>query len=162
MTLLNFEDTSESVKVRGPLFASAAKVDVPVFGSEKFSFPKIQDHLHTTIKKSLRSPEDPIVDLLSSVDLEISQNHLLSDAGVSTSQVSTSNKVYTSREVHDKLHYSMLSLGSSRKPSIEVLDHVMLRRALDGYLFDCKINKTVATDDHWLRDVWEWIQGKLS
>ena len=159
---MNFEDASERVRVRGPLFAAAAKLNVPVFGPEKFKFPKIQTLLNAAINKALRSPEDPIVDVLPSIYLDLSQSHLLSDAGISTSQLSTSNKVHTAREVHDKMHYSMLNLGSSRKPSSELLDHVMLRRALDGYLFDCKINKTVATDDHWLHDLWEWIQGKFS
>jgi len=162
MTLMNFEDGSERVKVRGPLFAAAAKLNVPVFGLEKFQFPKSQNLLNKAIKESLRSPGDPIVDLVSLAYSDLSQSHLLSDVDKSTSQLSTSNKVYTSREVHDKSHYSTLSLGSSRKPSSELLDHVMLRRALDGYLFNCKVNKTVVTDDQWLHDLWEWIQGKFS
>jgi hypothetical protein len=120
-----------------------------------------------------------VVDLLTLEDSEMSQSQTLSETGISTSQVdgkgtkiggnekpsadfSTSNKAYTSREVHDKLHYSTLSLVPSRKPRSELLDHVMLRRALDGYLFDCKINKTVATHDQWLQNLWEWIQGKIS
>ena len=160
MTLMNFEDASERVKVRGPLFAAAAKLNVTVFGPEKFQTPRSKTILDAAIKKSLRSPENPIVDLLSS--LELSQSHLLSDADISTSQLSTSNQVYTSREVHGQLHYPTLALVPSRKPISELLDHIMLRRALDGYLFDCKINKRLATNDQWLQDIWEWIQGKSS
>jgi WD repeat-containing protein mio len=156
---VNFEDASERVKVRGPLFAVAVKLNVSVFGPEKFQSPRSQTILDAAIKKSLRSSENPIMDLLSSLDLELSQSHLLSDAGRSTSQLSTSNQVYTSREVHDQLHYSALGLVPSRKPRSELLDHIMLRRALDGYLFDCKTNKRLATDDQWLQDIWEWIQG---
>jgi len=159
MTLMNFEDSSERVLVRGPLFAAAAKLSVPVFGPEKFQYLTSQPLLNAAIKKALRSPEDLVVDLLLRADSELSQSHLLSDAAISTSQSSSSNKVFTSREVHENLHYSMLSLGSSRKLNSELLDHVMLRRALDGYLFDCGVNRIVATDDHWLQDLWEWIQG---
>ena len=162
MTLMNFEDGSERVKVREPLFAAAAKLNVPAFGLEKFQLPKTQNLLNKTIKKSLRSPENPIVDLVSLACSDLSQSHLVSDVDKSAAQLLTSNKVYTRREVHDKLHYSTISLGSSRKPSNELLDHFMLRRALDGYLFNCKVNKTVVTDDQWLHDLWEWIQGKFS
>lgn len=162
MTLMTFEDASEGVKIRGPLFAAATKLNVAVFGPAKFHSPRSQTLLNAAIKKSLRSSENPIVDLASSIDLELSQSHFLSNASISTSQLSTSTQVCTNREVHDQLHYSMLGLTRSKKPRSGLLDHIMLRRALDGYLFDCKINKRIATDDQWLQDTWEWIQGESS
>jgi hypothetical protein len=175
MTLMNFEDASEKENVLGPLFATAVKSNVPTFGTDKFQSPKIRARLDNAIKKSLQSSEDPIVDLLASVDLETSQT--LSNTGISQSQLegkgsktggsenasadsNPSKKVYTSREVHDRLHYSTLSLVPSTKSRSELLDHVMLRRAMDGYLFDCKVNKTVTADDQWLQELWEWIKGK--
>jgi WD repeat-containing protein mio len=162
MTLMTFEDASEGVKIRGPLFAAATKLNVAVFGPAKFHSPRSQTLLNAAIKKSLRSSENPIVDLASSIDLELSQSHFLSNASISTSQLSTSTQVYTNREVHDQLHYSTLGLTRSKKHRSGLLDHIMLRRALDGYLFDCKINKRIATDDQWLQDTWEWIQGESS
>jgi WD repeat-containing protein mio len=159
---MTFEDASEGVKIRGPLFAAATKLNVAVFGPAKFHSPRSQTLLNAAIKKSLRSSENPIVDLASSIDLELSQSHFLSNASISTSQLSTSTQVYTNREVHDQLHYSTLGLTRSKKPRSGLLDHIMLRRALDGYLFDCKINKRIATDDQWLQDTWEWIQGESS
>jgi hypothetical protein len=159
---MTFEDASEGVKIRGPLFAAATKLNVAVFGPAKFHSPRSQTLLNAAIKKSLRSSENPIVDLASSIDLELSQSHFLSNASISTSQLSTSTQLYTNREVHDQLHYSTLGLTRSKKPRSGLLDHIMLRRALDGYLFDCKINKRIATDDQWLQDTWEWIQGESS
>lgn len=175
MTLMDFDDASEREKVLGPLFATAAKFNVPVFGHDNFQSSKIKTLLDTTIKKSLESQEDPIVDLLASVDLEMSQT--LSNTGISHSQLDgqgskgevsdkssagsgTSNKVYSSREAHDRLHYSTLSLIPLTKSRSELLDHVMLRRAVGGYLFDSEINKTIVADDPWLQDIWEWIKGK--
>ncbi len=174
---MNFEDACERESVLGPLFATAAKADVPVFGPDKFHSSKMQKLLDTAIKKSLQSPEDPIVDLLASVDLEMSQT--LSHTGIprpqiegkgcktgysekTSAELSPSTKVYTSREVHDRLHFSTLSLVPSSKLKSELLDHVMLRRAVDGYLFDCKLNKTIVSDDQWLQDLWEWIKCKSS
>jgi hypothetical protein len=175
MTLMNFDEASEQEKVLGPLFATAAKSNVPVFGPDKFQSSKTKTILDTAIKKSLHSQEDPIVDLLESVNL----SQTLSDTGILNSQLESkgsniessekasaesglSNKVYTSREVHDKLHYSTLSLVPSTKSRSELLDHVMLRRAVDGYLFDCKVNKALVSDDPWLQDLWEWIKGQSS
>ncbi len=174
---MNFDDISEQEKVLGPLFATAAKSNVPVFGPDKFKSSNIKQLLDTAIKKSLQSPKDPIVNLLASVDLEMSQT--LSNTGISHLQLEGKgsktedsekisaesdppNKVYSSREAHDRLHYSTLSLVPSTKSRSELLDHVMLRRAVDGYLFDCENNKTVVSDDPWLQDLWEWIKGKSS
>jgi hypothetical protein len=176
MSLMNFEDASENVKVRAPLFATAAKLSVPVFGREKFQTLKSQTLLKEAIRESMRS-EDPVVNLLALSDLEMRQSQKLSDPAISTSQTegkrtqlggsakstadfSSPDKVFTSREVHGKLHYSSMSLNSSNKPRNKLLEHVMLRRAFDGYLFDSKMNKMVFNDDQWLKDLWEWIQGK--
>ena len=175
MTLMKFEDASEKENVLGPLFATAVKSEVPIFGPDRFQSSKIKARLDTAIKKSLQSSEDPIVDLLASVDLEVSQ--AFCNTGISQSQLEgkgskiggsektsaeliPSNKVYTSREMHDRSHYSTLSLVPSTKSRSELLGNVMLRRAMDGYLFDCKVNKTVVADDQWLQELWEWIKGK--
>jgi hypothetical protein len=173
---MKFDDASEREKVFGPLFATAAKSNFPVFGPDKFQSSKIKTLLDTAIKTSLQSPEDPIVDL-ASIDLEMSQTS--SNIGISqlqlegkgskpggsekaSAELGPLDKVYTSREVHDRFHYSTLGLVPSTKSRSELLDHVMLRRAVDGYLFNCKINKTVVCDDQWLQDLWEWIEGKPS
>ncbi|KAI8257616.1 putative WD repeat-containing protein [Colletotrichum sp. SAR 10_98] len=38
-----------------------------------------------------------------------------------------------------------------------LLDHVMLLRAKEKYLFDCNVNRAVVADDPWLRYMWDWI-----
>ncbi|KAF5521711.1 putative WD repeat-containing protein [Colletotrichum aenigma] len=38
-----------------------------------------------------------------------------------------------------------------------LLDHVMLLRAKEKYLFDCNVNRAVVSDDPWLRYMWDWI-----
>ncbi len=173
---MNFEDASEKLEVRGPFFATAAKLNVPVFGPEKFQTLKSQTLVKEAIKESMRS-EDPVDNLLALSDLEMRQSQKFSNPGISTSQIegkrtqfggsekstadfSSPDKAFTSREVHDKLHYSSMSLISMNKPRHKILDQVMLRRAFDGYLFDPKINKMIVNDDQWLKDLWEWIQGK--
>lgn len=64
---------------------------------------------------------------------------------------------YSSRELHDKSHFTSWSTKFLSK----LLDSTLLQRAQAGYLFDCKLNKKVVKDDHWLKDVWDWIEGKI-
>jgi hypothetical protein len=182
MTLMNFADSNERERILGPLFATEAAADAPIFGTEKFTSPNAKSLLIAAIKRSLQSKEDPVVDLLapkiqvqtsSSIGVgsdplsdQLSQTHLdntvekgYKEKTENTESMTSPKKVYSSRELHDKSHYSVLSLNSSIKSKSELLDYVMLQRAMNGYLFDCKRNKAVVINDQWLQDVWEWITG---
>ncbi|KAH8815808.1 hypothetical protein F5884DRAFT_194861 [Xylogone sp. PMI_703] len=69
----------------------------------------------------------------------------------------TSKQIHSSRELHDRSHYSTLNMSLLSKPEKELVNHVMLKRALEGYLFNCETNKAILSDDYWLQDVWDWI-----
>jgi len=174
---MNFADPSEREKVLGPLFATAAKADVPIFGPNKFASASIKNVLNAAIKKSLHSDLDPIVDLLVSTDsavepfkkemtqLQISSKVTkgkMEDSKISSIESDSPNKVYSSRELHDRSHYSTFRGFSTSTSGSELPSHVMLNRVEDGYLFDCKKNQLIVANDNWLRDVWEWIEGKSS
>jgi hypothetical protein len=175
--LMNFADPSEREKVLGPLFATAAKADVPIFGPNKFASASIKTVLNAAIKNSLHSEADPVVDLLASADPalepfkeEISQLHISSkvakgkmvDSKMSSIGPDPPNKVYSSRELHDRSHYSTFRASPTSNRGSELPSHVMLNRTEDGYLFDCKKNQLIVANDNWLRDVWEWIEGRPS
>jgi len=66
----------------------------------------------------------------------------------------------TNQELHE-LHLSSL-VGAKGFPmeAQKVIDHTMLLRAKEKYLFDCEANRKVVSDDPWLRDVWAWIAGE--
>ena len=117
------------------------------------------------------------MDLLASTDLafepfkkELTQLQMSSkmgkgnmvDSKISLIEPDAPNKICSSRELHDRSHYLTFRGSSPPNPSNELPSHVMLNRAEDGYLFDCKKNQLIAANDHWLRDVWEWIEGKPS
>ncbi len=183
LDLMRFSDPVEQEKVLGPLFATAAKAGVAVFGHERFTTKKVTVALNELVKKSLESADDPVVDLLAPSDQTMgttesgtSSTESLGDeftqlqlepkeskrqlATITTpSQLDTSKNVYSSRELYEKSHYSALSRFPSTKSTREQLDHVMLRRAMDGYLFNPDTNKIISADDSWLQEVWEWISG---
>ncbi|CZR54450.1 uncharacterized protein PAC_04334 [Phialocephala subalpina] len=180
LTLLNISDLKEREKMLGPLYATAAKADVPVFGAVGYKSLATKEALNTAIINALESRNDPVVDLLAPRDsanqpledsvptveaMEDSFSQLRIDKGVDKKAAQTqesapdskASKVHTSRELHDKSHYKTIGCIPADKATHDNLDHVMLQRAVDGYLFDCRTNKAVVDNDPWLQDVWEWI-----
>ncbi len=57
-----------------------------------------------------------------------------------------------------------LTLGTKGFPveAQGILDHTMLLRAKEKYLFNCEHNQKVVSDDIFLRDVWAWVAGKMA
>lgn len=177
---MSFNDPHERDELLGPLFASEAKADTPVFGPHRFTLNSTRAEVESTIKKQLQSPHDPVINLLDPTEAEpgagaasskssnLSNNldqlrlehKSLKTASKKADSVSPS-KVLSSIELHDKSHYISVSLGPSAQPKSDILDQIMLQRAARGYLFDCTQNQAIVADDPWLQDVWRWIKGKL-
>jgi WD repeat-containing protein mio len=176
---MEFNDPNERDKVLGPLFASEAKADAAIFGPRKFTLKSTKVKLESSVKMMLQYTLDPVINMLApaeavtipelsspkpsvrSVNLE--QSRLESKVTRATSKtidLVSSAKVLSSREQHDKSHYTTKNFGQFVKPKSDILDHVMLQRAARGYLFDCEQNKAIVADDPWLQDVWGWVKGK--
>lgn len=73
-------------------------------------------------------------------------------------QNSSTTNIYSSREMHEALLASRIPTS---KAEAMLIDNLFIHRALNGYLFDCNKNKSVVTEDPWLKDVWFWISGML-
>ena len=174
---MNFSDPSERDKVFGPLYATAAKAQIPIFGPEKFTSKNAQQLLDSTLKQDLQSEENPVVNLLPTKKLKMGQRPSdisqfggslsedleklkVESQGLKDTESTTSKKLSSHRELHDQAHYTVRLDATSTESKEELLNHAMLQRAIDGYLFDCKMNKAIVKDDLWLRDVWEWIEGR--
>lgn len=67
---------------------------------------------------------------------------------------------HSSRSLHETLLRSTMETAGFPKPAQVVLDHVMLLRAKEKYLFDCSVNRAVVDDDAWLKGAWGWIEGE--
>jgi hypothetical protein len=175
---MDFKDPKEREAVLGPLFATEAKAAVPVFGEEKLSTNQTNSLVNISVQKALQSVTRSVINLLEPVEpdalqtsssltteslgeqfehLNMSKNGVLDPEHHDT----MSGSMYSSRELHDKSHYTSLSSKGHTKIMGDQFDNVLLRRAKQGYLFDCTLNKKVVSDDIWLRDVWDWIEGKF-
>lgn len=175
---MKFQDPNERDVVLGPLYATEAKADIPIFGPEKFASKNTKQLLNSIIKQALQSENNPVVNLLAITKLKMGQvpgnisqsgGSLIEDleklrleaqGGGEKVKPTASKKIFSSRELHDEAHYTTPGISTSAKSNTESVDRVMLQRAIDGYLFNCKVNKAIINDDKWLQDVWEWIESK--
>ncbi|KAL8670414.1 MAG: hypothetical protein Q9168_005043 [Polycauliona sp. 1 TL-2023] len=69
-----------------------------------------------------------------------------------------SKKHLSSREMHEKWfedHYVYHMPSISAALSTLTVDY---RRCIQGYQFQCQKNMEIAGGDHWLKEMWEWIQ----
>lgn len=71
-----------------------------------------------------------------------------------------SNGVESCREMHEALLSILTEAQGLPREAQCVVDHSMLLRAKEMYLFDAVKNRDVVGDDPWTRFVWDWIAGK--
>lgn len=86
-------------------------------------------------------------------------SHVGLTAAKSKGDESAADKAYSSREMHERAHQT--SLPTSKTEAM-VIDHLFIKRALGGYLFDPGANKEPVKEDPWLVDVWDWISCKAA
>ncbi|CAK7271614.1 hypothetical protein SEPCBS57363_004712 [Sporothrix epigloea] len=78
-------------------------------------------------------------------------------ADSTASLASLSGRPLTSQELHESLLTSTIARQGFPTEAQAVLDHVMLLRAKERYLFNCALNQEIVADDPWLQDVWGWV-----
>lgn len=66
------------------------------------------------------------------------------------------------REIHDALLSTLVKAPGIPREAQSVIDHSMLLRAKEKYLFDAEINRRIVNDDPWTRFVWDWIAGEYA
>lgn len=70
-----------------------------------------------------------------------------------------SSKPLSSREQHEKKLWAALGGSASTDIMLAKLKRLIIRRCKNGYLFDYAKNRSILTDDPWLQDVWQWVEG---
>ncbi|CAG8959145.1 hypothetical protein HYFRA_00013008 [Hymenoscyphus fraxineus] len=179
MTLMRFKDPEDAEKMLGPLYATAAKSDIPVFGPNGFNNLEVKKNLNAAIQKAIHSGEDPVVNLLCQGGSENEETAAFgtteplagqlsdlaikdkADKGKGKEKAEPEVRSYgsmTSRELHDRVHYATQSCVPAPKHVQDRFDNMMVRRAVAGYLFDPETNvKLLLDDDPWLVRVWYWV-----
>ncbi|KAG9234249.1 hypothetical protein BJ875DRAFT_401398 [Amylocarpus encephaloides] len=181
MTVMNFTEPNEREKVLGPLFSGAEKADVPVFGSDRFSSINTKEKLVAAIKAAVHSKQDPVIDLLAKNTTNVDQSNStdgdvkaledsLSKLGllkrpskgkgkaIVPSLIEETKVAASSRDWHDQMHYTIIGLTPTDKSNSETRDNIMLRRAVEGYLFNPDLNIGLVEPDEWLQGAWVWVK----
>ncbi|KAI1413737.1 hypothetical protein F5Y13DRAFT_28313 [Hypoxylon sp. FL1857] len=65
----------------------------------------------------------------------------------------------SNRQLHETLLVSTRDTKGFPKEAQVVLDHVMLLRSKEKYLFDYIANRDIVADDPWLKELWDWVAG---
>ncbi|KAI0024781.1 WD repeat domain-containing protein [Xylariomycetidae sp. FL0641] len=65
----------------------------------------------------------------------------------------------SNRQLHERMLATTLDTKGFPKEAQILLDHVMLLRAKERYLFDYAANREIVSNNPWLRDLWDWVAG---
>lgn len=184
---MEFEQ-SQCSDMLGPLFVEQALSDIAIFGPEKvdvqsivdktlqskFSAADLNSKLVGTVDRSPPSLDKSktVAERMRALRSNLKEKAKISEAiGAESSglEESTSSLAQLSlstdgpvscRHMHESLVSLPLKARGLSTESQCLLDHVMLLRAKEKYLFDCNVNRAVVSDDPWLRFVWDWIAGE--
>lgn len=67
----------------------------------------------------------------------------------------------SSREAHERLYETrLITVNLGLEDALSFFD-ITRRRCAEGYLFDCKKNADIVTEDPWLQEMWLWIDRRL-
>ncbi|KAI4601835.1 hypothetical protein KJ359_010700 [Pestalotiopsis sp. 9143b] len=187
-SLMEFEQYQSPIML-GPLTVQQALSQVPIFGEHKtdingliqkalqphYAFP--QDYTEDAMIRAAQLPESFSEQLSTAQKLQelrgfsrrasrkasetaTGQSLLSSEDKQSADDPSVGrNDPPSNRQLHEKLlSQNIESCGMPKEAQI-LLDHILLLRANNRYLFDPATNRDVVSDDPWLRDLWDWIGG---
>ncbi|KAK2594126.1 hypothetical protein QQS21_008181 [Conoideocrella luteorostrata] len=68
-----------------------------------------------------------------------------------------SNSLGSCREIHEALLCTLTTVKGLPREAQSVVDHSMLLRAKERYMFDAATNLNVLSDDPWRRFIWDWV-----
>jgi hypothetical protein len=73
-----------------------------------------------------------------------------------------SNGIGSCSEIHEALLSTLGEAPGLPREAQCVVDHTMLLRARERYLFDAATNRKIVADDPWTRFAWDWVAGELA
>lgn len=171
-------DSKQGMEVLAPTLVDQALHDVPIFGADKIA---VKEGIEAALKKQDTSsamvervdeidtpmPESfyaakTVAGKLRSVrafikDLEAKNPSAAGRARVPNELSLASNSIESCREFHEALLASTVKTKGLPSEAQSSVDHAMLLRAKEKYLFDPTVNRKIVSDDPWKRYVWDWI-----
>ncbi|KAK4185341.1 SEH-associated protein 4 [Podospora australis] len=149
--------------ILAPLVTELELADKPVFGSDRVDVPtllekaiSIPPYEYLTVKTTKKvDPPSSFLEAPTIAEKLKALRSFLQETETQDSSVESPSQL----ERHEKLLYDTRNAVQFSSKAQFVLDHAMLFRAQEGYLFNYITNQKVVADDPWLRDVWAWVAG---
>jgi len=172
--VMEFEP-SQARNILGPLLSERVLEDKPLFGPNKINVQSLLDKASVSdihaeqlaigdeVRKgdfsATLSRATSIAEKLAALRLALKETTSPHSAvtGVQAGGEST-----IQRDRHEKLLIKAKDIGRFPTDAQVTLDHAMLLRAKENYLFNYERNQQIVADDPWLRDVWAWVTGNAS
>ncbi|KAJ2984738.1 hypothetical protein NUW58_g5902 [Xylaria curta] len=185
-SLMRF-DTSQHSEVMGSLLIDEAVKDIPLFGDGKISIATIASQVlglpppeEDTVSDFEANEDHPqtFTDMTTTAgrilalrkhaqatswswETSDGDRHMATlDDGLdktSSDAAASSIGLISNRQAHENLLTATLHTKGFPKTAQVILDHVMLFRSKEKYLFDYPANMNIVSDDPWLKDLWLWV-----
>ncbi|RWA12157.1 hypothetical protein EKO27_g2955 [Xylaria grammica] len=177
-------DATQYPEVMGSLLVDDALKHTPLFGNEKKSVATIISQVlellppETDVVSDFEA-EDPLLQSFTETTTTAGKILTLRKYNRKTSQSQDSSRhsgtpgesldktpsdatgsgigLVSNQQAHENLLATTLNTKGFAKEAQVVLDHVMLLRSKEKYLFDYAANINIASDDPWLKDLWLWV-----
>lgn len=178
MDLMRFE-SSQAPEMLGPVLVEQALDDVPIFGPEGKDLNSIVEKAtssaaETYVLQDLDADDRPLPEAFTNASttaekLRALRAHVKAKPGRNSVDAVTESvddlslstaEPPTNCELHEELLSTLIAAQGLPREAWAVIDHVMLLRAREKYLFNTSTNITVVDDDPWLRYLWGWIRGE--
>jgi len=160
-------EPSQAHEIFGPLVTEQALSDIPLFGPQKSDVETLVEEAlaDSSAEEQLAAERlgdchttSALFENASSLADKLKALRLASKQGKEEPE----DALLSQLDRHEKMLLDTREMtGLSSKERFAV-DHTMLIRAYEGYRFDFAKNQKIVADDPWLRDVWVWVEGKLS
>lgn len=174
-------DSKQGMEVLAATLVDQALHEVPIFGHDKIA---VSEGIDAALKKQDTScavvervneisaplPESfyaskTIAGKLLSVRQFIKEMEAKNPSTAGRSRVPNelslaTNSIESCREFHEALLAAAVKTSGLPREAQSAVDHAMLFRAKEKYLFDPTVNRQIVSDDPWKRYVWDWIAGK--
>lgn len=170
-------EPSQSSGIYGPLLLDQALSGVPLFGAGKDDVEKaIAETLqgHPSVKdirteKTVNSnvPYGVVKGRKIGEKLRALREMIIKDGGPGHGGIAdalaksslSENGPASCRELHESLLSVLPQATDLPSDAQSDVDNAMLLRAKEKYLFDSSVNRSVVSDDLWLKYIWDWIAG---
>ncbi|ESU13143.1 hypothetical protein FGSG_06971 [Fusarium graminearum PH-1] len=172
--IMQFEP-SQAPDILGPLLIEEALSDVPLFGSDSASIRADTgaalkaNSMSSVVIEDIGATSRPLPEAFhkaSDVAPKIRalrafvRDEFQAPKGIKPRAGDTKivqSETSSCREMHDALLTSLAEAEGLPREAQSVLDHAMLLRAKEKYLFDAVANRDIVADDPWVKYIWDWV-----